>query len=995
MKMRYGRSFVWACLMMPSALYAVVPEVLGPIDSDIYINDMTPNGETIVGKRLVVDTASDYNAVKWHLGEVSILATQEGNEGSALAINQSGSFISGEGETQVSRSTPVIWDASGSPTFLPFSDTASILQANAVAVNDAGTRVAISGYGTSGIDAFLYQIGEGFLWSADMNGWSGLYMSADGTALTWGYSETEGDHLYWHDNDGFTTIEFPRRRVTWMEVDGISTDGSTVFGRVIITDYCDGVCGDTGGTHSRPFYWSKQNGPAVVPWRSQNYSPRSISDDGKVMLIRGGNASAPVNLIWHQAYGFGLRDWDDVMQNEYQVDWAGWADVTPLEVSGAGSDLTFVGVGNLNGVRSIWRVRVDYDFANPAPPVAGKYELISKNIQGFPSFADSTKPAISQDGNIIAFVSEAYNLDSQVNQYARGPKVFVRDQLNNTIKAISLPDEQDIISKADSPSVSGDGNWVAYTTGAQAMMYDHQADSRFVVSMNDQGVMNTGYVYDPELSYDGRYLVYSVYSLNMTPEVPSAKASIVLYDRIAGTTQLISKNAAGEAASNASNQPDVSDDGRYIVYVTASSNIVGDERNTYNQIVLYDRNANSIQVISAVDGVLGNGDSSKPVITGDGRFVSYISKASNLFENDVNSDADVFVYDTENGSTQLASSFNRSPDQGVVQESGGIAGISMSDDGRFVAFQKANDIYQEPTFYKGDIFVRDLTLGMTFVMDYLDDPKHATSYDPVLLADGSALLFRSSKKLIEPDLSNYGSDIVKVAVPYDKAPSIEILQPQNNAELSTKAEITLEAIATDEDVDINSKIVWSSSIDGDITSPVTLSPGDHVLTARVTDQAGQGAQAEVNVTVRELHEADLNVQLGKITTAWYVVNHDLKLTVSNGGPETGTDVVVSASLLEGARFLTTDNDGCQVGELTAICTLPDLEVGAITEIVYSVELAESAAKNTLTVTVDASTVDPVSDDNASTLRFGGAYSVFTLAMCMVLMWSRRHHLTRR
>src|SRR5262249_15578519 len=102
----------------------------------------------------------------------------------------------------------------------------------------------------------------------------------------------------------------------------------------------------------------------------------------------------------------------------------------------------------------------------------------------------------------------------------------------------------------------------------------------------------------PSQSADGRYVVFSSRAENLTPDQPHALQSgnIFLFDRIAGTTTLVSHRAGDQAAvaSGGSESPTISADGRFVVYASLATNLVGGQaeplgRPVAEDVFLYDR----------------------------------------------------------------------------------------------------------------------------------------------------------------------------------------------------------------------------------------------------------------------------------------------------------------------------------------------------------------------------------------------------------------------
>ena len=148
---------------------------------------------------------------------------------------------------------------------------------------------------------------------------------------------------------------------------------------------------------------------------------------------------------------------------------------------------------------------------------------------------------------------------------------------------------------------------------------------------------------------------------------------------------------------------------RYLVYTAADDLLPGDD-NGHSDIYLVDlRTRETTLLTRATDGSASNGDSGEARISHDGRFVSFRSSATNLVAGDENGVDDVFVKDIHLGKTELVSlSDDRS------QGSADSFSPSVSDGGRFVVFASDSDNLS-PGDGNGtsDIFLRDTENGTT------------------------------------------------------------------------------------------------------------------------------------------------------------------------------------------------------------------------------------------------------------------------------------------
>lgn len=238
-------------------------------------------------------------------------------------------------------------------------------------------------------------------------------------------------------------------------------------------------------------------------------------------------------------------------------------------------------------------------------PSGGPTELISVisfgGQAGRSGNGPSAGPAISADGCIVAFYSDATNLvPGDTNGFR---DVFVRDRCNHTTERVSVS-----------------------SSGEQANRPSQAAGFSVAVSA------------------DGQLVAFSSDATNLDDGDDNNRTDIFVRDRAAGTTTRVSKNAAGESANGPSQFAGISGDGRFVVFQSAASNLVDDDTNGKTDIFVVDRTDGTIKRVSlGTGGEQADGDSNAPQISADGGTVVFQSNATNLVPGDTNGVADCFA----------------------------------------------------------------------------------------------------------------------------------------------------------------------------------------------------------------------------------------------------------------------------------------------------------------------------------------------------------------
>jgi len=180
-----------------------------------------------------------------------------------------------------------------------------------------------------------------------------------------------------------------------------------------------------------------------------------------------------------------------------------------------------------------------------------------------------------------------------------------------------------------------------------------------------------------------------------------------------GTTERISVDSAGAQGNSSSGVPTEGDgafstDGRYVVFVSKASNLVAGDTNLKSDIFVRDRQlGTTLRVSLDSAGVQGNNDCYDHVISGDGRFVVFASFATNLVSGDTNGASDVFLRDLQLGTTERV---DLGPSGAQANNTSGAPSISA--DGRYISFDsQASNLVLGDTNGFADAFVRDRTNG--------------------------------------------------------------------------------------------------------------------------------------------------------------------------------------------------------------------------------------------------------------------------------------------
>jgi len=279
-----------------------------------------------------------------------------------------------------------------------------------------------------------------------------------------------------------------------------------------------------------------------------------------------------------------------------------------------------------------------------------------------------------------------------------------------------------------------------------------------LASVSTGGLPSNSNSDNSSVSVDGRYVAFVSEATNLdaarirkciqqrTGGSPGEGlcSNVFFRDRQAGTTRLVSVALDGASGNGSSGAPQVSDDGRYVVFWSGASNLVAGDKNDLRDIFLRDMRTGRTELVSvnskgeqalpsrleafppplgaeASSNGSGRRGSLQPSLSADGRYVVFDSTAPNLVDDDNDDDSrDTFIRDRQEGTTRMVSLGD-----GGRQSATDVFLDSISRDGRWVVFITDFPMTEDDGDLSQDVFVRDLKTGTTELVS-LPQPGHET-----------------------------------------------------------------------------------------------------------------------------------------------------------------------------------------------------------------------------------------------------------------------------
>ncbi len=339
---------------------------------------------------------------------------------------------------------------------------------------------------------------------------------------------------------------------------------------------------------------------------------------------------------------------------------------------------------------------------------------------------DADSPGLSADGRYLVFASEDPALSDEDVDFDRGPlgeptgnpirDIFVYDRVTQEIALASRRSGVTGASADDDsnlPAISADGRYVAFgtesgnltpgkdinggvyvrdlkatrTTLASRRSGAHGGPIRAIEPTLSKGASMVAFVWFFGRGYRHRTAVIGVRNTRRKATVIASRAS----------------GRRGAIANKDCSEPAISASGRYVTFTSKATNLVQGDDHKVEDVFVRDLRKQRTILVSRATGrhaAAGTGDSSRPAISADGRYVAFQSYASNLGPHDNPAVPDVFVKDLRSGRLYLASRA-----KGGAVANAPSASPSISPDGRFVAFNsKASNLSPGDTDHRIGVF---------------------------------------------------------------------------------------------------------------------------------------------------------------------------------------------------------------------------------------------------------------------------------------------------
>ena len=402
-------------------------------------------------------------------------------------------------------------------------------------------------------------------------------------------------------------------------------------------------------------------------------------------------------------------------------------------------------------------------------------------VAGTGSPTSAREVSISADGNYVAF-SGGWTEFGSVNDNATD--VFVKNLATNTVSNRHLASDGSTPgnSGSGSPVISADGSTLVFLSASSNLvagadstsLYDIYAadvlstDISRVNVKSDGTLAADGRSISPDLSNDGRYVSFVSDTTNFAADATSANYDVFIKDRVVGTLTRVSTSLTGGDGNGESRDARISADGRYVVFDSIATNLTVGDSDGYYDVFLWDRDTGNLTNLTerATTFSAPNNSSSRADVAYDNGVggVVVFQTGKGLVAADTNNATDIYAYNMATQAFTLVSATAAGTPVALSSEDAAISG-----DGRFVTFTSySNSLTPGDTNGSRDIFVKDLRTGAIALVSTTATglPANAASYNAQISLGGDWIVFESgATNLASTDANGGFTDVFKVANP--------------------------------------------------------------------------------------------------------------------------------------------------------------------------------------------------------------------------------------
>jgi Tol biopolymer transport system component len=403
-----------------------------------------------------------------------------------------------------------------------------------------------------------------------------------------------------------------------------------------------------------------------------------------------------------------------------------------------------------------------------ATSIAERTVRVSADGAGGSADGESSNAVLSATGRFVAYDTAATNVSDVVDPNGPIRDVVLVDTAARSRRLVTAGGD----GPSFDPAISADGRRIAFMSRATNLVAEdtngvtdvfwRDGDGPIVrVSVAEDGAQANGVSSQPDISGDGRRIVFTSSASNLVPGDTNGRPDVFVRDLTTGRTVRVTEGRSGTSST-----PAVSSDGRWVSFFS-SSRLVADDRNGRADVYVRSLTTGEIDLVSVSSSDRQQNRSiaapftQVSALSGNGRYVVFDSDATNLVEGDTNRDTDVFLRDRRDDRTERVS-VSAAGRQGNNDSFNPTITIS----GRYVGFESFAENLIRGSSPREDVFVRDRRLDTTSLLGVGSDnrPRGAELVRqllqrPAVSEDGRVGLFTTTARGVDPGDGNVVEDV--------------------------------------------------------------------------------------------------------------------------------------------------------------------------------------------------------------------------------------------
>jgi len=296
-----------------------------------------------------------------------------------------------------------------------------------------------------------------------------------------------------------------------------------------------------------------------------------------------------------------------------------------------------------------------------------RYEIATETLVKVSEDATGTVEAssavldysVSDDGNLVTFSTAATNLDA--NDATGGIDVYLKNMTTGAVTLVSEETGGTADGTLDSlhPTITGDGQYIIYSSWADELVAGdtNMLQDIFIYRVSD-GVTTRASVdsaeaqsaggnsYEPGVSSNGQFIVFQSDATNLDGTDVGGFSDVFLRDTVAGTTVKVTEKAGGGESDNSSYMPSVSDDGRYVLFYSDATDLMGftDPNPGNPDLYVTDMSTGEVRAVNKALGADPTGAGRVHAhMWADGKTIIFESTDSSLLNTKTSAVSDVFL----------------------------------------------------------------------------------------------------------------------------------------------------------------------------------------------------------------------------------------------------------------------------------------------------------------------------------------------------------------